>query len=104
MMKQWNILIDIDALSDIKASIEWYNKQSPKLGIRFGNQVSQQINSLKINPEAYGVRYLNVRCMLIKKFPFLVHFIIGNDNTVSVFAIFHTSRNPMIWTKRKGGE
>ena len=42
--------------------------------------------------------------MLIKKFPILVHFVIGNDNTVSVFAIFLTSRNPMIWTKRRGGD
>ena len=41
MMKQWKILIDIDALSDMKASIEWYNSQSPELGIRFGKHVIQ---------------------------------------------------------------
>ena len=58
----------------------------------------------KINPEAFGVRYLNVKCMLIKKFTFLVHIVIGNENTLRVFAIFITSRNPMIWTKRRGGD
>lgn len=102
-MKKWKIQIDMDALSDIESSMKWYEMQSTGLGTRFGKQVSQQINSLKTNPEAYGVRYLNVRCMLIKRFPFLVHFTIDND-TVSVFAVFHTSRNPMIWTKRKDGD
>ena len=101
-MQKWKILIDIDALSDIEASMKWYDSQSMGLGNRFGKQVSLQINSLKTNPEIYGQRYLNVRCMLIKKFPFLVHFTIDN-NTVNVFAVFHTSRNPWIWTKRRSG-
>jgi len=56
----------------------------------------------KINPEAFGVRYLNVKCMLIKKFTFLVHIVIGNENTLRVFAIFITNRNLIIWTKRRG--
>ena len=102
-MQKWKILIDIDALSDIESSMKWYDMQSKGLGTRFGKQVSQQINSLKTNPEAYGVRYLSVRCMLIKKFPFLAHFTIDND-IVSVFAVFHTSRNPMIWAKRRLGD
>jgi len=102
-MPKWEIVIDIDALADIEASVEWYNMQSSGLGKRFGKQISQQINSLKTNPEAYGVRYLNVRCMLVKKFPFMVHFTIEN-NTINIFAVFHTSRNPMIWTKRKDGD
>jgi hypothetical protein len=45
-MRKWKILIDIDALSDIEASVEWYDMQSKGLGVRFGKQVSQQINSL----------------------------------------------------------
>ncbi len=103
-MQKWKILIDKDALSDIESSLEWYNKQSSGLGTRFGKQVSHQINSLKLNPEAFGIRYLNVRCMLIKGFPFLVHFTTGENNTVSIFAVFHTSRNPKIWTKRTKGD
>ncbi len=103
-MKQRKILIDIDALSDIESSIKWYEEQSTGLGLRFGKQVRSQINSLKVNPEVYSIRYLNVRCMLIKKFPFLVHFIITENVTVNVFAVFHTSRNPMIWASRKPGE
>jgi hypothetical protein len=89
-MQKWKILIDIDALSDIEDPVEWYNMQSSGLGTRFRKQVSQQVNLLKTNPEAYRVRYLNVRCMLIEKFPFLVHFTIDN-NSVNIFAVFHTS-------------
>jgi hypothetical protein len=34
--------------------------------------------------------------MLIKKFPFMVHFLIENGIVV-VFAVLHISRNPIIW-------
>jgi len=39
--------------------------------------------------------------MLVKKFPFLIHYIIDEANeTVEVFAIIHTSRSPKIWEQR----
>jgi hypothetical protein len=34
--------------------------------------------------------------MLIKKFPFMAHFLIENGIVV-VFAVLHMSRNPKIW-------
>jgi hypothetical protein len=51
---------------------------------------------------AYAIRYADVRCMLVKKFPFMVHFTIDeNQKLVEVFAVHHTSRNPKIWEERK---
>ena len=100
-MNVWTIQIDVDALTDIQDIINWYNTQSNGLGTRFKKQIVLQIGSLKDNPKIYGNRYDEVRCMLIKKFPFLVHYSIDNNkNLVQVFAVFHTSRNPTIWAKR----
>ncbi len=101
-MKRFKIKIDKDALSDIQEATDWYNQKMQGLGTRFQRQVKQQINSLKNNPESYGKRYANVRCMLIKKFPFLVHFTINESkHIVEIFAIIHTSRNPKIWEERR---
>jgi len=100
-MQNFSIQIDIDALKDIQDSIKWYNSQLDGLGLRFSKQVILQINSLKKNPHRFSVRYADIRCMLIKKFPFLVHFSIDDTkHIIQVYAIFHTSRNPTIWTKR----
>jgi hypothetical protein len=40
--------------------------------------------------------------MLIKKFPFLVHFVVDEAAVVvEIFAVIHTSRNPTIWEERR---
>lgn len=101
-MHRYKIKIDSDAILDILEATDWYNKQSPGLGSRFQKQVKQQINSLKLNAGSFSIQYKDVRCMIIKKFPFLVHFTIENSTTtVNVFAIIHTSRNPTIWEEKR---
>lgn len=96
---KYRIQIDEEALSDIQEATEWYNEQLQGLGSRFLKQIKSQINSLKTDAEIYTNRYADVRCMLIKKFPFMVHYII-DGLTVKVFAVLHTSRNPKIWENR----
>lgn len=99
-MIKYKIRINTNALEDIQCITIWYNEQLQGLGSRFQKQVKMQINSLKINPNAYAIRYTDVRCMLIKKFPFLVHFTLNeSQKTVDIFAVYHTSRNPHIWKK-----
>lgn len=101
-MAKYKIKIAPDALRDIQDATDWYNEQLKGLGARFQEQVRDQISSLKSNPLLYSTRYADVRCMIIKKFPFMVHFIVEeNEKRVEVFAIFHTSRNPRIWEKRR---
>lgn len=101
-MVKYTVKIDLDALQDIQETTDWYNEQLPGLGTRFQKQVKQQINSLKRNAQNYSIRFKNVRCMNIKKFPFLVHFTIEySTTTVNVFAVIHMSRNPTIWEEKR---
>ena len=100
-MVKYKISVDSDALHDIQHATDWYNFKQQGLGSRFQKQVKKQINSLKSNPETYVIRYSDVRCMLVKKFPFLVHFTVSQkQKEVEVFAVYHTSRNPMVWDER----
>jgi plasmid stabilization system protein ParE len=98
-MMKYKIEIDEEALSDIQEATEWYNEQLQGLGSRFQKQTKLQINSLKTDADIHTNRYADVRCMLIKKFPFMVHYTIDNL-TVKIFAVLHTSRNPKIWEDR----
>jgi plasmid stabilization system protein ParE len=100
-MKNYLIQINQDALQDIRDAADWYNFKTKSLGDEFKMQAISQINTLKKNPSIYAIRYADVRCLLIKNFPFLVHFTIDETNSlVNVFAIFHTSRNPRVWQER----
>jgi hypothetical protein len=101
-MKRYELNIDIEAIEDIQQATDWYNEQLQGLGTRFQAQVRVQINSLKISHNKYAIRYKSVRYMLIRKFLYLVHFVVDDrKSTVEVIAVIHTSRNPKIWFKRK---
>ena len=101
-MTRYKTSIDQEALQDIQDATDWYNEQLPGLGGHFQKQVKAQIGSLKKNAALYSVRYSDVRCMLITRFPFLVHFTVSEKNKfVEIFAVLHTSRNPRIWSERR---
>ncbi len=102
-MPRYRVRVQAFAIQDIQQATDWYNEKSKGLGSRFQKQTKAQINSLKENPLSHAIRYADVRCMLIKDFPFLVHFTIAEDQQlVEVFAVYHTSRDPKIWMERRG--
>ncbi len=102
-MEKFRVIIDSDALQDIQEATDWYNLQVEGLGSRFQKQVKFQIDSLKNDALIYTNRYSDVRCMLIKDFPFMLHYIIEESvSSIIVFAVIHTSKNPKIWEERKG--
>ena len=98
----FQLKIDTDALNDIQETFEWYELQLKGLGLRYKTQTKKQINSLKKDPYLFSIKYNEIRCRKIEKFPFLIHYLINeNINVVTVFAVFHTSRNPEIWNTRQ---
>jgi plasmid stabilization system protein ParE len=102
LINTYKLQIDEEALLDIQEITDWYNKQQQGVGSRFQKQIKLQINSLKKDANLYSCRYADVHCMIIKKFPFMVHYTIDAKLLlVEVFAVIHTSRNPKIWEERK---
>ena len=100
-MKKYFVRIEPEALNDIQKITDWYNEQQAGLGGRFKKTVIQQINSLKKDPHIFVIRYKEIRCVLVKKFPYMTHFFInGENNIVEVIAVISTDRNPKIWTER----
>jgi len=51
-------------------------------------------------PEAYEIRYLNVRIKPIKQFPFNIHYLI-EDNTLIILAIVHSYKKPTSYLTRE---
>jgi len=100
-MKKHTVKIDPDALNDIQEITNWYNDQQKGLGGRFQETTIQQINSLKKDPHIYAIRYNEIRCMSVNKFPYMAHFYINDENnTVEILAVISTDRNPKIWEEK----
>lgn len=84
--------------TDLSKATDWYNQQQTGLGTRFFNAVKTQTGHLSENALHYAIRYDDIRCMKLKKFPYMVHYRIDESvSLVRVEALFHTSRNPEIW-------
>ena len=97
----FTIHIEPEAKEDIQSGIDWYNKQQAGLGKSFHKHVKTQIDKLKKQP-FYQVRYDNVHCLPLHKFPYLIHYTINEtERLITIRAVFNTSRDPKIWLKRK---
>ncbi|MBL7966179.1 MAG: type II toxin-antitoxin system RelE/ParE family toxin [Prolixibacteraceae bacterium] len=101
-MKKYSIKIYPEALSDIKSISVWYEEQKIGLGQRFQSVVKDQIDDLRYTPQKYAIRYREIRCMLIHKFPYMVHYYINTQTSViEILAVISTSRNPKIWEEKE---
>ncbi len=100
-MNLYKVKIEPEALTDIEEIIKWYNEQQIGLGLKFKKVVFNQVRYLAKSPFIYSIRYNEIRCMLIKKFPFMVHYFVNDENrTVEILAVISTSRNPKIWQEK----
>ena len=100
-MKKYKVKIVPEALIDIQDITNWYNEAQAKLGKRFLDTTIAKINRLSKDPQIFAIRYQEIRCMRVPKFPYMVHFYINEKtNIVEVLAVISTNRNPKIWEER----
>ena len=69
----FRIKIEADTTRDIQSGIDWYNERQTNLGRKFHAAVKNAVAQLKVSP-FYQIRCDEVRCLPLKKFPFMVHF------------------------------
>ena len=97
----FKIVYNPEVQNDIQSAVDWYNKQQAGLGKRFLSAAKKHLNALKDNAKHYAIRYDDIHCMPIKKFPHMAHYRIDSKNkTIKVEAVFHTSRDPERWYQR----
>ncbi|MCG8310272.1 MAG: type II toxin-antitoxin system RelE/ParE family toxin [Cytophagales bacterium] len=86
---------------DIDDNIDWYEKKQTGLGDRFYQQVKDSINTIKLKPYAFQVRYKDTRAIPVKTFPFTIHYTIDEANKIiAVLSVFKTPQNPEKWKNR----
>ena len=94
------IKVEPEAKQDIQEAIGWYNFQQSGLGRKFYLSFLDNIEQLKTNPY-FQIRYAEVRCLPMAKFPFMVHYSIETSNNIVIIrAVFNTSLDPEKWKER----
>jgi toxin ParE1/3/4 len=98
---RYRLEIKQEAYRDIQDGIDWYNSCQPGLGRRFHTEVKQEFKVLCNNP-MFQLRYESVRCLPLKKFPCMIHYIVKEQSKqIVVLGVIDTRKNPEIWQDRK---
>jgi len=90
-----------DFYFDLLQAMDWYENQQHGLGKKFFSTVKQHSKELQSTAMNFAIRYDDIRCMPLKKFPYMIHYRVDSvEGSVKIEALFHTSRDPNDWQKR----
>ena len=84
---------------DLQVATEWHNLQKDKLGNEFIYEIDNTLMRILDNPKQFPRIRQEIRSAHVNRFPFSIFFVAKKD-IINVFAIFHQSRNPVIWKDR----
>ena len=100
-MPSYKINLLPEAREDIINATDYLNLQRSQLGNKFFIELAEVIDMLQTNPLIFQKKYKNFRQAPIKKHSFTVHYLIEEkQQNVIIFAVLHTSQNPLVWKKR----
>lgn len=91
-----------EASKDFTEAFVWYEQQQNELGQSFQRKVYSKLEKICNNPFHYKRSYKHFHEAAVDKFPFVIVYLVDEKlKLITVFAIFHTSRNPKRKFKRE---
>jgi toxin ParE1/3/4 len=88
-----------EAEEDLEGAYGWYEARRLGLGEDFLGCVDACMQVIRRWPEAHEVVHENYRRALVRRFPYAIFYEFMNEE-VTVYAVFHTARDPGKWRER----
>lgn len=73
--------------ADIIEAVGYYKNISPKLAKQFLFRIREAKTHIQRSPLSFQIKYNNVRTLLLKQFPFHIHYIINDNQKQVIFNI-----------------
>lgn len=90
----FKIKVEPLAKFDIQNEIKYYNSKQSGLGKKFHEELKVYFKAIAQNP-LYGIRYDNVRCLPLKKFPTMIHYTLNETKQIVIVrAVINTHKDP----------
>jgi plasmid stabilization system protein ParE len=98
-MRRTVVLAD-DAKADLRAAVAWYKGQRKGWGRRFNQALRTALALPSKTAEAQAKIFGEVRRAQVDGFQhYTIHYIVESTQ-VTVFSVFHESRDPRLWQQR----
>ena len=88
------LILTRPARAELIDAQDWYENEAPGLGRRFRAAVDAVVQRMSATPRQFPVIHKNVRRALLRRFPYALMFVVEADDTLTVIACFHGSRDP----------
>jgi plasmid stabilization system protein ParE len=93
------LIIAPEAEQDLADGYAWYEGRRTGLGEEFLSSVDACLAAICRTPEMHSAVHENYRRGLVRRFPYAV-FYEYVEGMVTVYSVFHTSRDPNKWRQR----
>ncbi|MDP2254441.1 MAG: type II toxin-antitoxin system RelE/ParE family toxin [Polaromonas sp.] len=93
----WQVVFEAPAQAEIAEAFDWYEQRSYGLGGDFLRVIGAAEEQLSRNPEAFPPTRGRFRRILLRRFPYALHFELLSGQRVSVLACLHHRRSPACW-------
>lgn len=95
MPKNFIVELRPDAINDIEKATDYYHNINPDLAIAFLFRIEETKKDILNAVEGFEVKYKNIRTILLKQFPYHLHYIVENKNKkVIILSVLHAHINP----------
>jgi len=86
---------------DIIDATDYYKDINPELAKQFLFRIREAKAYIARSPLGFQVKYNKVRTLLLRQFPYHIHYLIDDTQKVIVIlAVIHAYRNPKDYSKR----
>ena len=87
--------------ADLIIAIEHYKEINPELAKEFLLRIREAKKYIAQTPLGFQLRYKDVRTISLKKFPYLIHYLVNdNEMQIVILAIIHSYKDPKDYSNR----
>jgi len=88
------------AIQDIRRAVRWYAERSVFAARGLLEELRETIELISESPDQYPIEVRNVRWRRLRKFNYVVYFVILDSARCEVVAVSHGRRRPRYWLRR----
>ena len=93
------ILFTQAARADLADAVRWYDTHAPHVVPQFRDALRAALVRIAENPKQFPPALKNARRASLRRFPYILVFR-EMDDAIYLVAVFHMSRDPLIWQRR----
>ena len=87
--------------ADIINAADYYKNINPELAKQFLFRIREAKVYIANSPLGFQVKYKRVRTLLLKQFPYHIHYLIDDiQKQIIILAVIHAYKNPVDYSNR----